>query len=184
MRAVRREDRARPDAHGVRADARLRERVGADQFASRQSRQVAALLVLGAVKHDGQRPDGRVGAVRHGEGCLAHLAGDDRAHDQPELGPTIRFRYVDHEQPLLAGLAHQASQDAGLLVINRSRLGEHLALNEGAGRLAHEPLLIIELLGSEERRLGDGCSEVAHRPALDLGCHACLLQQGSPRRAS
>ena len=53
--------------HGVRADARLGEGVGADQFAGGEARQIFALLLVRAVEDDGQRADGGVRAVGDGE---------------------------------------------------------------------------------------------------------------------
>ena len=114
-----------------------------------------------------------MGAVGDCERCLAHLVRDERADDEAQVGTAVLLGDVDHQQSLLARLLEQRRHHAGLLGLDRFGTRQHFALDEGGGGFLHEPLLVVELLGGQEMRLGDGLGEKGRALLkFDAGCHA------------
>ena len=154
--------RARLRGERVAPGARLGERVGGEQLAGRELRQVVRLLRLGSVVDDRQRADAGVRAPRHAERRTERAAlGDEHRRRLVEPEPAVPLGDVDHEEPELAGTPEERGHQPLFLGLDLVELRQHLAADEVLGRLRVEQVVVGELGARELRMRSDG----GHQPA-------------------
>ena len=197
MTAVGAQRGGRPRGERVRSRLRLGERVGANQLAARQPRQVALLLLLGPEIHERQRPYRRMRAERSAERRIdGDLLADVRRADQIKAEAAVRGRNLEPQQIQLARLLHQPARELPIVLVQLIDDRKHLSLHELRGGPAEQPLFFGELFADEhvvcfkrrreEPAAGDRCLCLRHRfprspesLALHIALHICVVRSAS-----
>src|SRR5690348_4037859 len=175
---------ARLNACGVGAGGGFREAKRAEDFASREAREIFFLLLVGAVLQNRRRGDGIRHAERdgrrgaHARDLFEHH--DVARHVHPRAAPLL-----GNEHAAAAHLAKPAQLRLGefFLAFVRAQHGTHLRLHELADAVAQENLFRVERKiheegGSEMLTQPDGYTKTAQKSYFRLS------QAGSPPSAS
>ena len=120
--AVGGEDGAGAGVDGVGAAGGLGERVGGDDLAGGDLRQVLLLLLGGAVPDERQRADADVRGEGDGEaGLLGDVLGDDGGGDLVHLEAAVLLGDVDGGEAEVCGFFEQAARDGEVLGLDLRR---------------------------------------------------------------
>ncbi len=123
--AIGRQHRLGAAVQRVRAAGAFRQRVGANDFAGRQFRQVFLFLRFRAEEDERQRPD--AGVCAHGDdeaAALGHVIGNDGGRDLVHVRAAILRRNVSVGQAHFGGLLQQVDRDLPFLVLDLLHGGE------------------------------------------------------------
>jgi gluconate 5-dehydrogenase len=148
--AISGQPRGRSRRQGVGAGVRLGQRVGADQLRTREPRQVARLLVVGAEVHDRERPDRRVAADRSSErGTHRQVFADVRGADLVEPETAVRGGYLEPQQIEVRGFFQELACERPVVCEEPPLVRQDLLSHELRRGLPEQPLFFGQLLARE-----------------------------------
>ena len=174
-----------PGPQRVGSRPRLAERVGANQLARHQLRQVPLLLVVGAEHQDwqdaqiGLRAVGRAKRRRAGD-----VLGDDQRRDLVELDAAVHLGHVDAQQAQLAASAQERAGEVPVLLLEAFDRRHHLGRGELLGRLRDEAMVVGHPLGREGRPRPSSIRSARHPPRVAVAVVITALQSISDNRDS
>src|SRR5271165_4562120 len=149
--AVRGEHGAGAAVQRVGAAGAFRQRVRADDFGGRESRQIFLLLSFGAEEDDGQGADAAVRAHAHHEAAgPGHVVGDDGRGNLVHVGAAVLGGHVGVGQAHPGRFLQQLARHRPVLVLHLLGIGQDLVGGELVRQFRNHLLIFVEVFGSED----------------------------------